>query len=559
MLIQLHIKHLVTIQELTLDFQQGCTVITGETGAGKSILIDAIELALGARVTTDVIQPGYDKADISLLFNIETLKDAAHWLMQNDLYQESECLIRRTIHRDGRSRSFINGLPVTLQSLRSLGELLMQIHSQHEHLSLLKPDVQRQLLDRYAAHADLTEQVRTLAETWNTLNQEAERLRALMNDHLNRSEFLKFQLKELEALQLTPNEFSTLDLEHKQLAHADDLLKNLNTILNLLTDNEDFNISHSLNLATNALESIQEINPKITAWQESLKNISIHITDLEDELRHYLDSMDLNPERLQWIEERISLLFEMARKYKVSPNDLYELQQSVKNEYATLETSDLKLRELNTQLDIVATEYVTAAQKLSQSRLAAAKKLAGELTTMMRQLALTHAEFQVSFEYEKIFTVTPYGLEKIVFQLKTNVGQSFNPLAKIISGGELSRVALGIHMITADTKVTPSLIFDEVDVGIGGSTNSIVGQLLRRLGHLHQVICITHQPQVAAYGHHHLRVQKKVIDNATYTQVAYLSSQEKIHEIARMLGGIEMTKKTLAHARELIDQNCRVD
>ena len=554
MLTQIHISNLVTIHELHLDFKTGTTVITGETGAGKSILIDAIELALGARATTDIVRSGQDKADISICFDVSRLPEARQWLQHYDLAENTnECILRRTIHHDGRSRCFINGMPTTLQPLRDFSELLIQIHGQHEHQALLKTDIQRSLLDRYAGHQHWVDSVHMLADEWQTVNRQILELRQLLSEHNSRSDFLKFQLHELEELHIIQDEFQALDLEHKQLSHAGELLQNINHALHFISDNEENNALLSLNQALQALETIQRVDPKINTWIDSIKNALIHVSDAEDELRRYLESVDLDPARLQWVDQRIGALFDISRKHKVAPHELYELQQKISAELNDLEMSDSRLLELSKKLSTIEEKYNDVANKLSKSRLQAAKKLATEITKTIQALALPHAEFNIHFEQDQPMRFSPHGLEKIIFQIKTNAGHTLQALAKIASGGELSRIGLAIHMATANQHTTPTLIFDEVDVGIGGGTAEIVGKLLRQLGETHQVICITHQPQVAALGHHHLFVSKQLKDNVTRTQIQLLSPAEKINELARMLGGIEITKKTLAHARELVE------
>lgn len=555
MLTQIHISHLITIHELNLEFQPATTVITGETGAGKSILIDAILYALGSRATGDLVRPGQEKADISLTFDISKLPEARTWLKEHDLNQATdECILRRTIYKDGRSRSYINGMPSTLQPLRDLSELLIQIHGQHEHQSLLKTDKQRDLLDRYANHMHLVDAVRVFAEEWSVLNQETLELRKLAEDRNSRGEFLKFQLHELEELQPQPNEFQALDLEHRQLAHSGELLNNINFALGLLSQQDEQNTLQMLNQALQALEKVQQIDPKITNWLESIQNAIIHISDAEDEMQHYLDGFDLDPERLAWLEQRISALFNMARKHRVEPNDLYDLQQKLADEYNQLESSDTRLTALTTQLLTLEKQYVEAAKKLSKSRKQAAKKLTLELIKIIHELSLPHAEFNIHFDTLEPPAITSYGLDKIIFQIKTNAGQSFQPLAKIASGGELSRIALAIHMATALEYSTPTLIFDEVDVGIGGSTAEVVGKLLRRLGKSHQVLCITHQPQVAALGHQHVQVSKTHQAGMHSTHIHTLSREERINELARMLGGIKVTQKVLDHAKEMVEE-----
>lgn len=553
MLTQINISNLVTIQSLQLDLLKGTTVITGETGAGKSILIDAIELALGGRVNGSIIRPGKDKADVSISFDISNLPAAIEWLKNYDLDAgNNECLIRRTITLDGRSRSYINGMPSTLQPLRELCDLLIHIHGQHEHQTLLKPDKQRDILDRFAGHFDLIDQVQLLAEQWAAVNKDILELRTRTQERAARSEYLKFQLAELEELQLQPNEFVALETEHKQLAHADELLQHIQHALHCLTDNEEVNSLHLLNQSLTALESVQRIDPKIALWVESIKNANLILSDVEDDLRRYLDNVELDPQKLQQIEQRIGAIFDLARKHKVAPQDLFELQQKISAEYSTLENSDEHLAKLSQQLQNTQKEYFVVAKKLSKSRENAAKKLSAEITRIMRTLALPHSVFHIQLETNDSSTVSTSGLEKILFQIKTNLDQPLQPLHKIVSGGELSRISLAIHMATAVQHSTPTLIFDEVDVGIGGGTAEIVGKLLRQLGETHQILCITHQPQVASQGHHHLYVQKSLENKTTQTKIHFLDTQEKIKEIARMLGGVEITKKTIEHAQEML-------
>ncbi len=554
MLTEIHINNLITIHTLHLEFCGGTTVITGETGAGKSILIDAIELALGNRASNDKVRPGQEKAEISICFDVSKLVDARLWLDHYDLSQENnECILRRVIYQDGRSKSFINGMPTTLQPLRELGELLIQIHGQHEHQSLLKIDHQRKMLDHYAGHQHLLDTVSHLSDEWHILNKQITQLRKRQTERNTRMTFLNFQLEELKALQLTQDEFQALDLEHKQLAHAGELLQNLNHALNVLTDHEENNALRSIHQALHGLELIQQVDPKISVWIESLNAIMIQISDTEDGLRHYLNTIEIDPARLSWVEDRISLLFDTARKHKINPQELYDLQCRLSLELNELENSDLQLSELEQKLLHIEKQYHDNAIKLSKSRTKAATNLNTIITTTIHQLSLNHAQFEVYLESDKTTVISPYGLEKIIFHIKTNAGQTMQPLAKIASGGELSRMGLAIHLAAADQHHTPTLIFDEVDVGIGGATAEMVGKLLRKLGQSHQVLCITHQAQVAAKGHQHIRVEKTQSEHSTRTQVYTLSQDERTRELARMLGGVEITKTTLAHAKELIE------
>jgi DNA repair protein RecN (Recombination protein N) len=555
MLTNIQIRNLATIHEINLDFKSGTTVITGETGVGKSILIDAIELALGQRAVSEMVRQGQEKAELSLCFDVSKLPQASTWLKNYDLDSDTnECIIRRSIHKDGRSRCYINGMPTTLQPLRELSELLINIHGQHEHQTLLKSEVQRQLLDQFAGHAILMDNVRVLAEEWRALSKEIFELQHLSNEHKQRGELLKFQLTELEELNLTPEEFQQLDLEHKQLAHSDELLKSFTLALNNISENDNNNALHLLNHALQALEMVQQVDPKISVWADSLKNAILLISDTEEELHRYLNHVDLDPDRLYKVENRISTLFDLARKHKVAPQDLFELQKKLAAEYSKLENSDERLVELRQQLDALEKHYHEVAHKLSQSRLKAAKKLADEITETIHELAMPHAEFHVLFEMEDFSHPSPLGMERVIFEIKTNPGQPLQPLAKIASGGELSRISLAIHLATAGQHAIPTLIFDEVDVGIGGATAEIVGKQLRKLGNTHQVVCITHAPQVAAQSHQHLCVEKYMERELTYTRIRSLTLAEKIQELARMLGGVEITQKTLEHAREMVEK-----
>jgi DNA repair protein RecN (Recombination protein N) len=555
MLTQIDLKNLATIQELHLELLAGTTVITGETGAGKSILIDAIEIALGARATGDMVRPGQEKAEISISFDVSKIPEAKDWLQVHEHDDETgECIIRRTVQKDGRSKSFINGSPTTLQLLREFSDLLINIHGQHEHQALFKQDTQREMLDNYSGHRNLVTGVSTLAKEWHQLAQKLNDLRKHHGERNSRSEFLKFQWQELDALQLSADEFQTLETEHKQLANHGQLLVNINLALSNLAEDDNQNALTLLNQSLDALETIESFNPKIQGWIENLRSAIIQVSDTENELRHYQENVELDPERLQWVEQRISTLFDVARKHKVLPQELFALQQKIAAELAELDTSDERLAELEKNLGAIEINYQTAATKLSNSRNKFAKKLTQEITQIIHELSLPHGKFYIHFATDDLPAFSPHGLEKIVFQITTNAGQPLQPLAKVASGGELSRISLAIHMATAEQHTIPSLIFDEVDVGISGGTAEIVGKLLRRLGKTHQLLCITHLPQVAAQGHQHFLVEKTHEKNATFTHIRSLTSKEKIQELARLLGGVEITKKTIEHAREMLEK-----
>ena len=353
-------------------------------------------------------------------------------------------------------------------------------------------------------------------------------------------------------MQLQANEWLQLESEHARLAHADALLQNLTQALSELSQGEDKNILSALHRVQKALDVVKQVHPQIATWSSAIQTITIQVDDISNEIHHYLDNLDLNPERLQWVELRMQSIHVLARKYKVTPLELPAFMEKISSELNSLENNEAALLELKQKQQESLETYLKAAEKLSEKRLKAAKKLAQEITTTIQSLALPHAEFHIDLQREEECSVSPHGLEKISFLVKTNRGSDLHPLAKIASGGELSRISLAIHLATAEQHTVPTLIFDEVDVGIGGGTAELVGRLLRSLGEMHQVLCITHLPQVAAYGKQHIAVQKIDQANQTFTQIRSLSLIDKIKELARMLGGIHITSTTMKHAEEML-------
>ncbi len=577
MLTQIHIRDLATIEELQLSIMPHCNMITGETGAGKSIFLEAIELALGARGSANMIRPGKERADISLCFDLTRFPAACAWLKDHDFYQNSdECIIRRSMSTDGRSRSYINGLPATQQAVRDLGELVFHLHGQYDQQVLLKSENQRDMLDRYGEHMPVAEAVRTAATLCKTLERNISDLREKTAERTMRADYLRFQLDELVALNLREGEWAEIEKEHHKISHADDLLKNIELALHQLS-NDDRSLLSGLNAVRKALESTQGLEKKSAEWLGAVDNALIQLNDLEAELSSYLESTQIDPERAQFLEKRVSQLYDLARKHKVKPEELFAYQQRLQAELDGLASSDEELAKLTEQLKNAEVDYHKHATKLSKCREKAAGALAKIITKTVRSLSLPHAEFQIMLEevsprVHKTHTgynpdvarvrslhpgsdsdnISPHGNEKIVFIIKTNPDQPLQPLAKVVSGGELSRLSLAAHLALAHVTSTPTLIFDEVDTGVGGATAEKIGKLLRELGEAYQVFCVTHSPQVAACGHHHLLVEKYFIEKTTHTRLRYLDKKEKSAEVARMLGGEKITAKTLAHAEELL-------
>jgi len=553
MLAQIHIRDLATIEELHLHFQAGTSMITGETGAGKSIFIEAIELALGGRGSANLIRPGKERADISLCFEIEKCPGVMTWLKQYDLHQDNqECIIRRVITQDGRSRSYINGLPTTLQLVKELSEQLFHLHGQYEQHVLLRTESQREILDRYAEHVPLTQEIKRIAEEWKATEKEILQRREKSRTRQERSEYLQHQLNELLTMQLRQGEWEHIEAEHRKLTHKEELVLSLQRAMQSLANEEGHSVFALLNDIRKCLESLQNVEPQAQQWVSTLLSAQSQLTDLDAELRHYLDTMEVDPEHLRTLEQRISQLFDLARKHKVTPANLPVFQEQLQTELTTLASNDSDLANLEEQQKQLAATYHQLATQLSQSRLKAAATLAKKITTTIRSLSLPYGEFQIHFEKETV-AFSPHGQEKTLFLIKTNPDQTLAPLNKVISGGELSRLSLAVHLALAHQTATPTLIFDEVDTGVAGAVAEKIGKLLRKLGSAYQVFCVTHQAQVAAFGHQHVLVEKYFIEKTTHTRLRQLNAKEQIQEIARLLGGEKITQKTLEHAQEMVD------
>lgn len=552
MLIQIHIRDLATIEELQISLHSGCTMITGETGAGKSVFIEAIELALGARASANVIRAGKEKADISLSFDITNFPKVIARLKDLDLYESSECIIRRVITTDGRSRCYINGAPQPLQLVKEFGDLLFHLHGQHEQQVLLNADTQRDMLDRYADHLPLALKVKMLAEQWKTVEAQLKLLRSRSQERTDRIEYLRFQIEELNALNLKEGEWKELEAEHHRLSHSEELMRNLQLILQQLVNDENQNIIAYFNDIRKTMEGIVNVEPKAKEWLTTLNTASIHISDLESELQNYLDSTDLDPEKLQLVEQRVSQIFNLSRKHKITPEEMVAYHQKLLTELGSLEASDEDIQLLEKQQQEIRDQYNIAAAKLSESRQKAALKLEKEITTTIRSLSLPHGQFKIALEIDNAATLSSHGNERIAFMIKTNPDQHLQGLAKVISGGELSRLSLAAHLALANRTNIPTLVFDEVDTGLSGATAEKIGKLLRKLGEAYQVFCVTHQHQVAANGHHQLLVEKVFVGKSTHTHLRLLDKEERTKEIARMLGGEKITEKTLAHAKEVL-------
>ncbi|WP_312932331.1 DNA repair protein RecN [Pseudomonas sp.] len=552
MLVHLSIHNYAIVEHLDLELARGMSVITGETGAGKSIMLDALGLALGDRTDNGVVRPGADKADILATFDLVDIPEAAAWLAERDLNQDGPCIMRRVITAEGRSRGYINGTPCTLGDLKALGELLIDIHSQHEHQSLLKADTHRRLVDEYAGAVELSRQVQLAAQRWKQTRLELERLSNSGDEQRARQQLLSYQLEELDNLGLGENELEHIEQEHKNLTNAEALFGICRQVIDQCSENDSGNVLNALTNSLNRLGAVANAPKALSESVNLLSSAQIQIEEAVGELNRFLDNFDADPARLQALEERLDTIYTLARKHRVHPTELPHLQQRLMVELESLNASDESLERLGEELTAYTKHYQEKAEKLSALRTQAASELANAVEQEIQRLGMPGGRFQIGLVPLNSQELSPYGLEQIELLVSANPGQPLKALAKVASGGELSRISLAIQVITAQTSRIPTLVFDEVDVGIGGPTAEIVGQLLRRLGDRGQVLTVTHLPQVAAQGHHHLFVHKVRDSDTTHTAVAHLGKRERVEEVARMLGGIDLTKESLAHARKMV-------
>ena len=550
MLTQLHIKNYAIVDDINVDLQTGMTAVTGETGAGKSIMIDALALCLGERADPKAVRAGAQRCELCADFSIDKLPVVQTWLSEHDLTSDNECILRRVINADGRSRSYVNGQAMTLQQTRELGQLLVNICGQHEQTVLLKRQRQRELLDAYAGLQTELVNLQQLYQQWHTLQAELNQcLQADANQA--RQELLNYQVQELTTLALQEGELAGLETDHKQLANVDELLSHCQQTQTLLKDQNNTDIASQLQQCLQLLTPLQSVRPALTNTIEMINSAVIQTQEASDDLAAQLDQIDADPERLQTIEKRLEQIYDVARKHHVKPDALAELHQQLSAELETLAGAQTRMSELRDEIVLIEKHYLTVAAVISKQRKAAAKKLQTQIAKYLPQLGLPHGQFAVQFTPSDK-PITTYGQEQIDFMITTNPGQPLQLLSKVASGGELSRIMLAIQVITAQSSSIPVLCFDEVDVGIGGGTAEIVGQLLKQLGQTSQVVCITHQAQVAAQADHHWQVSKHVKGKSTHTQITALDHDARIQEIARLIGGLKITDTTLAHAESML-------
>ena len=552
MLSHLHIRNLAVVDEVEVELTTGMTTLTGETGAGKSILIDALGLALGERADSEAVRPGAKRAEVAASFELPDNAPALAWLDANDLDEDGTCTLRRVVTAEGRSRGYINGNSVPMGTLRELGELLVDICGQQAHQSLARNDNQRALLDQHGGKAllKLLAETRAAHTEWQGWQQRYDELDAARVDQATRIDLLSFQVQELEALGAQPGEYAELESAHKLAANASRIAEAASAALQMLYENEQASAHDLLSRAQANLDELADLDPALAELSRMLTEAEIQISETADSLRHYLDREQPDAGNLGQLETRLSAMLDLARKHRIKPDALPELTEKLQEELHAIENADDTLDDLRNNVAASKQEFDALAKKLSTARKKAANSLNKQVSANMHELGMAEGTFCA--ELTQLDTPGANGSERVEFLVAINPGMKPGALTRIASGGELSRVSLAIQVAASDNANTPTLIFDEVDAGVGGGTADIVGEKLRRLAGNNQVLCVTHLPQVASKGHAQLRVSKLSDGANTRTRVAQLTTDERVEELARMLGGQEITQATRDHASEML-------
>lgn len=549
MLTQITITDLAIVDYLDLPLPDGMSVITGETGVGKSIMLDGLALTLGQRAEINQIASGKNTAEVSAEFDISKLPAARDWLVEKEIsIQDNMVLLRRIIRSDGRNRAFINGSPTTLIELKSLGELLIDIHAQHEHQSLLKKPTQRKLLDEYCGAQKLADEVKLLHSHYQENRKRLREKLTASDENNDKLQLLTYQASEITELALEPGELENLEAEHNLLSRAEHHINNASLATELINSDTEKTIIGQLNQVNNLMDQIEDAT--VENLRELLKDSIIQIEEVSKDLRRYVERYPVNPARLAEIELRLSQIHDIARKHKIQPRDLAALSETLAAQLKALQDNHEDIITLEQELKSLRLQYQESARLLSELRTSKAPELEAKVTKLLHKMGMNNSYLTVSLTPLQDSDFRSMGGEEIEFLVSTNPGQAPLPLNKIASGGELSRISLAIQVVTADTTAVPTLVFDEVDVGIGGGIASIVGSLLRDLSKSAQILCVTHLPQVAAQGEHHFKVSKS--ENSNHTEINQLCQNDRIEEIARMLGGVSITKRSIAHASEML-------
>jgi DNA repair protein RecN (Recombination protein N) len=554
MLTYLHVLDFAIIDELELDVRAGLTVLTGETGAGKSILVDALQLIAGGRAGAEVVRHGAQRAEVTATFDLAQAPRELHsWLEDQSVTADQELSVRRVVSADGRSRAYLNGQSVTVQQLREAGNILLDIHGQHEFQTLTRSAGQRELLDAYGRHEATVAEVGIAHRVWLKLLNAALALEGKARDRDARLSLLRYQARELAALGLAAGEFASLSEEATRMANRGRLTESVQGALGQLYEEDQGSAHAALARALQQLKSVAALDPGIAAVVPLVDGAAIQIREAARELQRYLDGQDFDAARQDQVQRRLAAIEELARRNRVPPADLHTKAAELDMELAQLETAESDLAAVRLDLAAALERYREQAKLLSARRATAARALAGTVTSHMQQLGMAGGRFQIDVSPLESAEPQPHGIDQVEFRVTANPGQPLRPLSKVASGGELARLSLAVQVACAG-RDSRCMVFDEVDSGIGGAIAEIVGRELRTLAERAQVLCVTHLPQVASQGHHHLRVNKLTAGKTTRTSLADLSADERVEELARMLGGVDISAKARDHAREMLRQ-----
>ena len=550
MLRSLQIRNFAIIDEIDITFNDDMTVLTGETGAGKSILIDALSLVLGERGSSNLIRNKEKRAEYTAEFEITNNSHALNWLIEKSLDNENECILRRTISPDGKSRSFINGNTVNLQSLKSLGDLLVDIHGQHFHQSLCKKNVQRDLLDHFGGLSVTKNKIKRIFNEWKELSDQLSKMIEGNTNKEDRIDLLSFQLKELDELALKPGEYDSLNSEFKKISNIEKINKGINSLIDCLQSNEITNVEQMLNDSIKNIDTLATFDNSLEETKNLLSEAEINVSEAIGNLSRYGESIDYDNQKSREIEERINTIISLSRKHRVDPDELIDTKIQIEKELSELNNSQTSIDMVKRHLSDLRKKYDDLASELTKKRSDSAKKLSRLVANSMNELGMADGIFKAEITASN--NISQHGVDDITFYISANPGQKPQPLSNVASGGELSRMSLAIQVITSNGTNIPTMIFDEVDSGIGGAIAEVVGNKLKDLGQNKQVLCVTHLAQVASKGKSHIRINKLTDNKKTKIYATQLNSDERIEEIARMIGGIELTEKTREYAKEML-------